>query len=143
MKFRMNNLEWEIKKVSADEVKSHFKDCNEESYYFGCTTFSKQEVLINGEATLDKQRETLYHELMHCYIYCYICDGLSFDEEGICNISAKSHDMIHKIVEEYFKEVEIEDVESKYSCKSNTEILKMIQEQQKFGKDEGWKEMKL
>ena len=135
MKFRMNNLEWEIKEVSADEVKSHFKDGNEDSYYFGCTTFSKQEVLINGEATLDKQRETLYHELMHCYIYCYICDGLSFDEEGLCNISAKSHDMIHSIVEEYFKPTINIDL-------SREDLSKFLVEG-KFGKDEGWKEMEL
>ena len=103
MKFKMNNLEWEIKKASAEEVKAGFNDNNPESYYFGSTTLSTQTILINEEASIDKQRETLYHELMHCYIACYICDGLQFDEEGLCNISAKSHDMIHSIVEEYFK----------------------------------------
>lgn len=103
MKFKMNNLKWEIKQASAEEVKAGFNDNNPESYYFGSTTLSTQTILINSEVSIEKQRETLYHELMHCYIACYLCDGLQFDEEGICNISAKSHDIIHEIVEEYFK----------------------------------------
>lgn len=103
MKFKMNDMEWVIKCASADEVKAVFDDKDKDSYYYGSTTLSKQEILINNEVSLEKQKETLYHELMHCYIYCYLCDGLQFDEEGICNISAKSHNMIHKIAEDYFK----------------------------------------
>lgn len=99
----MNELEWEIKEASADEVKSNFKSASEESIYFGCTQLSTQTILLNKEVSKEKQRQTLYHELMHCYIYCYICDGLNFDEEGICELSAKSHNMIHDIVERYFK----------------------------------------
>ena len=102
MIFKMNELEFTIKNASAEEVKTVFNDKNEDSYYYGSTTLSKQEILINNEVSIEKQRETLYHELMHCYIYCYLCDGLQFDEEGICNISAKSHNIIHKIVEDYF-----------------------------------------
>lgn len=105
MKFKMNDLEWTIKNASADEVKAVFNDKNEDSYYYGSTTLSKQEILINNEVSKEKQIETLYHELMHCYIFCYLCDGLQFDEEGICNISAKSHNIIHEIVERYFNKV--------------------------------------
>ena len=104
MKFIMNDLEWEIRYASAEEVKAVFNDKNEESYYFGSTTLSRQEILINKEVSLEKQKETLYHELMHCYINCYLCDGMQFDEEGLCNISAKSHNMIHKIAEDFFAE---------------------------------------
>ena len=111
MKFKMNDLEWEIKYATADEVKAVFNDTNPDSYYYGSTTMSTQEVLINKEASKEKQRETLYHELMHCYIYCYLCDGLEFDEEGICNISAKSHNMIHRIADEFFNQIDLERLE--------------------------------
>ena len=94
MKFKMNYLEWTIRYATANEVKAVFNDKNEDSYYYGSTTLSKQEILINNEVSLEKQKETLYHELMHCYIYCYLCDGIQFDEEGICNISAKRYVMI-------------------------------------------------
>ena len=99
----MNDLIWTIKYATADEVKSVFNDESKDSYYYGATTMSTQKILINKEVSKEKQRETLYHELMHCYIYCYLCDGLQFDEEGVCNISAKSHNMIHRICEDFFK----------------------------------------
>ena len=99
----MNDLEWEIKYASAEEVKKGFNDNNPESYYFGSATLSTQTILINKEAFKEKQKEILYHELMHCYIACYLCNGMQFDEEGICNISAKSHNMIHRICEDFFK----------------------------------------
>ena len=104
MKFIMNELEWNVRYASADEVKAVFNDKNEDSYYYGSTTLSKQEILINRESTKEKQKETLCHELMHCYIFCYLCDGIQFDEEGVCNISAKSHNIIHKIAEDFFNE---------------------------------------
>ena len=104
MKFKKNDLEFTIRYATADEVKPVFNDKNEDSYYYGSTTLSKQEILINNEVSKEKQIETLYHELMHCYIFCYLCDGLQFDEEGLCNISAKSHNIIHNIVERFLKE---------------------------------------
>ena len=112
MKFKMNDLEFTIKYASADEVKAVFNDKNENSYYYGSTTLSKQEILINNEISKEKQIETLYHELMHCYIFSYLCDGLQIDEEGLCDISAKRHNMIHKIVKDYFKDGENNEVNS-------------------------------
>lgn len=104
MKIKMNNFTWIIKYATADEVKAVFNDSNPDSYYFGSTTLSRQEVLINKEATKEKQKETLYHELMHVYLYSYIGDSLqSFNEEDLSCISAKSHDLIHKICNDFFE----------------------------------------
>ena len=53
------------------------------------------------------KRKKLMHELMHCYIEEYVSLELEdYKEETLCNISANSHDIIHKIVEDYFKEVD-------------------------------------
>ena len=132
MKFKMNNIEFTIKEVSQDEMKKWYCGDEEEGYYYGQTHFTAQEVWLDKSLSKERKRKTLMHELMHCYIREYLTTrDITPDEEVLCDLSANSHDMIHKIVEEYFKEVEIEDVESKYSCKSS------------FGKDEGWKEMKL
>lgn len=44
------------------------------------------------------------HELMRCYIEEYVSLELEdYKEETMRNISANSHDIIHKIVEDYFK----------------------------------------
>lgn len=105
MKFKMNDLEFEIKYASANEVKAVFNDESPESYYYGATTLSEQRILINREVSKEKQRETVYHELMHCFIYCYLMEGMQFDEEGLCNISSKSHNIIHNIAEKFIKKV--------------------------------------
>lgn len=42
---------------------------------------------------------------MHAYIREYLTTrDVEPDEEMMCDISANSHDIIHKIVTEYFKE---------------------------------------
>ena len=51
-------------------------------------------------------KQTLYHELMHCYLWSYIHIFNEISEEAMCDISANSHDIIHKIVEDYFEEVD-------------------------------------
>ena len=148
MKFKMNNREWEILEVPQSKFWEDYGELdkmNDNETYFGRTKYKLQQIWLDEELPVDLKKKTLYHELMHCYKGCYICfyELNNQDEDFWCELSSNSHDIIHEIVEEYFKELEREDVESKYSCKSGAEILKSIQEQQKFGKDEGWKEMKL
>ena len=104
MKFKINDREWIIKEVEQDEFRNIHNDFSGDGCYYGTTFPSIQEIWLYKDITKEMKKKTLYHELMHCYIYCYLCDGLQFDEEGICNISAKSHNMIHKIVKEYFNE---------------------------------------
>ena len=122
MKFKMNDNEWEIKEISNAEMNDMF---GEDGYTDGVTCYGQHIIYINNDI-IDKKR-TLYHELMHCFLYEYGHNqnaDKSFSYDDVCEVSACSHDMIHSIVEEYFKEVEIENVESKYSCKSNTQIIK-------------------
>lgn len=124
MKFKMNDNEWEIKEISNAEMNDMF---GENGYTDGVTNYTHHMIYINNDI-LDKKR-TLYHELMHCFLYEYGHNqnaDKSFSYDDVCEVSACSHDIIHEIVEEYFKEVEIEDVESKYSCKSNTQIIKEL-----------------
>lgn len=64
---------------------------------------SEQRILINNEVSYKKQKQTLYHELIHAYIYSYITDEGIENEEVICNIGAKSHDLIENITKEFFK----------------------------------------
>lgn len=110
MKFKINDREWIIKEVSQEEFwrdegleeKIGTPEYNT-TYHFGRCLYKTQEIWIWKDISKEQKRKTLYHELMHCYIYCYLCDGIQFDEEGLCNISAKSHDMIHKIVEKFLE----------------------------------------
>lgn len=112
MKFLMNDREWTIKEVEQEEF---WKDEGEEekigskeyhtNYHFGRCIFSTREIWLWKDVSEEQKRKTLYHELMHCYRGMYIgfydIDGQ--DEDMWCEISANSHDIIHKIVEDYFK----------------------------------------
>lgn len=104
MKFKMNGVEFEIKEVEQSEMSKW--QCNEEDgYYYGQTHFMTQEVWIDKILSIEKKRKTLIHELTHVYIREYLTSrDISPDEEVLCDINANSHDIIHKIVEDYFKE---------------------------------------
>lgn len=112
MKFKINDREWTIKEVSQEEF---WKDEGEEdkigtpeyntTYHFGRCIYKKQEIWLWKDISKEQKKKTLYHELMHCYRGSYIgffdLDGQT--EDFWCDISANSHDIIHKIVEEYCK----------------------------------------
>lgn len=100
MKFKMNNRDWEIKEV---DDKDFIELTNDDSYYFGLTIRDEQQIWLNKNLCKEQKRQTLMHELLHCYIGCYLFNQESYTEEHVCNLSANAHDLIHKIIEEYFK----------------------------------------
>lgn len=101
MKFKINDSEWEIKEI--DNEKMNIIENNSFDFIHGTTRFSENIIYIN-EDTPNKRR-TLIHELTHCFMYEYGHNqwDKSFNNEDVCEISASSHDLIHKIVEDYFK----------------------------------------
>lgn len=106
MKFKMNNHEWQLLEISKEEIKKIYEEETKEEtlMVYGLTKFDNHKIYINKELCFDMKRKTIMHELMHCYKEEYI--SLEFDdidEEMLCNISANSHDIIHKIVKDYFK----------------------------------------
>lgn len=106
MEFKMNGETWTIKEVEQEEF---WKDDNEldkmnsKEYYFGRCKFATQEIWLWANMADDIKKKTLYHELMHCYRGCYITlnDFKNCDEDFVCDLTANSHDIIHKIVEDY------------------------------------------
>ena len=105
MKFKINNRDWEIIEVNQTKMREEQKDTDENNEYYGLTVYSKQIIYLWEDLPQQQKRQTLLHELFHCYIGVYISfQDLQLTEETICNISANSHDIIHKIVEDYFKE---------------------------------------
>ena len=104
MKFTMNNSEYKIKEVSQSELIKEISD-EDDGYYYGQTRFPIQTILIDKYLSTERKRKTLYHELMHVYIREYLTTrDISPNEEIMCDISANSHDIIHKIVEDYFNQ---------------------------------------
>ena len=104
MQFKMNDITYTIKEVEQKAFWDYQVD-EEDGYYYGQSHFQTQEVWIDRNLPIEKKRKTLYHELTHVYIREYLTSrDISPSEEVLCDISANSHDIIHKIVEDYFKE---------------------------------------
>ncbi len=108
MDFNINNRNWKIKEVSQEVMRQTIKDYKydgepKEGKYFGLTYIDKQIIYIDEDLHIEQKKQTLLHELMHCYIGCYLFNSShGYDEEDLCNISASSHDIIHEIVDKYF-----------------------------------------
>lgn len=109
MKFKMNDRDWEIIELDQDEMRKTFKKYDgepKEGRYFGLTYMDDGIIYIDKDLCIGQKKQTLLHELMHCYIGCYIdTSDNTYNEEALCNISANSHYIIHKIVKDYFREV--------------------------------------
>lgn len=103
MKFQINNRNWLIEELPSDVILKKYNDeMGEATYCFGLTNYPTQTIYINEELNLEVKKQTLYHELMHCYIWNYLSNISECDIEMLCNISANSHDVIHKIATKYF-----------------------------------------
>ena len=103
-KFKINNRDWEILEIDADALLQKYKEYDEQALYcFGYTKYDKQTIFINKEMRQQVKKQTLYHELMHCYIWSFANIHNEYSEEELCDISANSHDIIHKICEDYFE----------------------------------------
>ena len=114
MKFKINNREWTITETSQLDIKSmqNRRRANEEenlksidTRYYGITYTDIQKIYIDEDLPKDRKKATLIHELTHCYIVSFIthCDK-QYSEEDVADIVSNSYDIIHEIVNNYFKE---------------------------------------
>lgn len=112
MKFTINNLNWQIKEISQEQIKTilnqrrNTKDedtKNTETRYYGITYHDELTVYLDKDLHQDRKKKTLIHELTHCYIGAYIThQEKTYDEEMVADIVSNSYDIIHKIVDKYF-----------------------------------------
>lgn len=103
MEFKMNGRTWEIKEVSQEALRLQNGEIDG-AYFFGLTIPNRQEIWLWEDLKEQQKRQTLLHELMHCYSFSYITFNMvEFKEDDWADISANSHDIIHDIAESYFK----------------------------------------
>lgn len=118
MKFKINNREWKIIEKSQESIKNmqNIRRANKEenlksidTRYYGITYCDIQKIYIDEDLPVDRKKATLIHELTHCYIDNYIthCDK-QYTEEDVADIVSNSYNIIHEIVDKYFKQTERE-----------------------------------
>lgn len=113
MMFEINGCSWYIQELSQEEIKEEMKKRSERELedepvkngrYFGTTYHDSQIIFLDKELPEDRKKKTLLHELTHCYIGSYVTHiEKSYCEEDICDIVANSHDIIDKIIKDYFR----------------------------------------
>lgn len=113
MKFKMNNMNWEIKELSQKDIKDivNKRKANEEenvnsidTRYYGITYHDELVIYLDKDLHIDRKRKTLAHELAHCYISSFVThQEKQYDEEMLADIISNSIDIINEIVEQYFK----------------------------------------
>ena len=114
MKFKMNGIEYEIKEMAQKEYKQYRREEDEEKgseitdtlqgVWHGATHFTTNFIFIDKSLPKDRKKRVLLHELTHCYIGEYMShEKEQFTEEDVADVAANSHDIVHKIVEDYFK----------------------------------------
>lgn len=103
MKFKMNNRNWEILETDQKKLKE-IEECeNEKGNIYGLCCYDTQIIYLWEDLHKEQKRETLIHELLHCYIGCYCSfEDVVWNEDLMCNVCANSHDIIHDIVNKYF-----------------------------------------
>ena len=100
----MNERFYFIEEVKEDDLYNKQKLVNDgKTNYFGMFLPFEQKVWLNKDMTNEQKKTTLIHELTHCYIWSYMTNLETLNEEDVCNIHMNSHNIIHKIVEDYFR----------------------------------------
>lgn len=112
--FKMNNRNWTIEEKSQEEIKKYQNErrANEDENiraidpkYYGITYVDIQKIYIDKDLLPDRKKQTLIHELTHCFIAEYITHSeKQYDEEDIADINSNSFETIRNIVDSYFKE---------------------------------------
>lgn len=110
MEFIINNQKWKIVELNQEDIRTEMKKRNDhmEEYgkYYGLTCADTQNIFIDKDLCQDRKRNTLLHELGHCYIITYITHlDKKYNEEDVADIISNSHDIIRNVVDKYFKEV--------------------------------------
>ena len=105
MKFKINNHEWFIEEKPENELLEEYHKRQPGAYAcMGLTFYKEHKIWIAKELCDDEKARTLKHELTHCYIWENGFYNVDFNnEELVCDFVASCIDIIHKIVEDYFK----------------------------------------
>lgn len=103
MKFKIDNVKWEIVECDTKELSNRFQG-EEHEFLYGFCSYTENKIYLNNTLCLDRKKNTLIHELTHCWTMSHGWGfGNPLDREDVCNIVACSNYFINDIVGKYFK----------------------------------------
>nr|DAY03329.1 MAG TPA: PORTAL PROTEIN [Caudoviricetes sp.] len=102
MRFKANNLSWNIDFVNEDKSLMN----SDNGMYFGLTEYKSQQISIRTGLSKEMTRETVIHELVHCFLFSFgVCGFTSLNEEQVCNFVGSHLDKIYDITEKVYEGV--------------------------------------
>lgn len=110
MKFCIDDISWEIKEISQEEIRRILKERNEKELdskpdlgrYLGVTIPDENIIYLDKNLAKSRKEKTLIHELTHTYISEFITHSeKSYSEEDVCDIMANAFFTINTIFQEY------------------------------------------
>lgn len=100
MKFKINDIEWEI--IELDQLDTRLE--SKGNYCGGICAFDLKEIYLSKNLQLSYKRKVLIHELSHAHLLdCLIKSTNKYDEEELCEFVAIYSQRILEIANEYFK----------------------------------------
>jgi hypothetical protein len=99
MKFKINNMNWEITEVEENQ--------HNEVGLLGRCDSQQNRITVLADMPPCKKKEVLIHELTHAFLSVYHLDLYfenTFSQEELCDFVAKFSPEINKIANDYFKQ---------------------------------------
>ena len=125
MKFKCNNMTYEIIEDSRETLDKKYKEDfpdSEYKIYFGYTSYTEHKIVLNKDLNKEEKIKTLKHELAHCWLHNYGHTFSEYGEEDVCEIVACSNDFINEIVRQYLgiRPLYLCNAENNIECKKKS-----------------------
>lgn len=109
MEFTVNKLNWKMEYIDSENVQVN----NEDGCFLGVTDFIDQRIIIRKGLTEQMTRQTVIHELCHCFLMSYAVHTSCYDEEQVCNFLGAYIDDILELTNKFMKKGVKDSVEGK------------------------------
>lgn len=98
MRFKANKLNWTIEYADEDHISMN----DEGGIYFGRAVYLEQKIFIRTGMSTELTRETVIHELVHCFLFSYGIKGTEkYSEEQMCVFIGAHADSIIEITDKF------------------------------------------
>lgn len=105
MKFKINNIEWEIKLESQEKIKLEYNE-NIKGHLLGICKVESSLILISNELVQEKLYKTAIHELTHSFLFEYLPAHFDteYDYEDIADIISTYGEEIISVANKFKEE---------------------------------------
>ena len=105
MKVNANGIIYDVLFSPQEILKKVMKDDREESLYFGCCCFEKQEIHILRTLNNDMKVRTFIHELTHVSLEHFSLCLENYNQENVCDLVSNVYNFVNENVKKFNLEI--------------------------------------